>query len=392
MARGWPAGAAAMAPTGDEGAGPGAQTAIPEIVAWIAMPSARPSVLLLAAPLLALGVAASAAAAEALPERLSQTGLYADITARRVAPGIEPFSPQYPLWSDGAGKRRWLSIPAGRAIDASNPDAWVFPPGTRLWKEFSHAGRPVETRTITRGEDGRWQFATYVWKTDGSDALLAPPRGTVLRDAALPGGLYEVPARGDCLACHESAPAPVLGVGALQLSPDRDPLAPHAVAPAPGELDLPRLVAIGWLKNLPPALLAVPPRIAARTPAERAALGHLHGNCGHCHNDDGAPAPLPLVLAQRVVDAEASRARVLATTLGAPSRFRPAGAATDPVVIAAGQPEASVLALRMRTHVLAQRMPPIGTRIPDDEAVRVVERWIHDLAPQPRLTRNHQEH
>ena len=63
------------------------------------------------------------------------------------------FSPQYPLWSDGAAKRRWISLPPGTAIDASRPDAWEFPRGTRLWKEFS-LDRPVETRFIERLPDG----------------------------------------------------------------------------------------------------------------------------------------------------------------------------------------------------------------------------------------------
>ena len=43
-----------------------------------------------------------------------------------------------------------------------------------------------------------------------------------------PGARYTIPAQDDCRACHEGAPVPVLGFSALQLSPDRDPLAPHA--------------------------------------------------------------------------------------------------------------------------------------------------------------------
>src|SRR5829696_3020920 len=42
------------------------------------------------------------------PERLRDTGLYADWTTRAVAGGNLPFSPQYPLWSDGAVKSRWV--------------------------------------------------------------------------------------------------------------------------------------------------------------------------------------------------------------------------------------------------------------------------------------------
>ena len=77
--------------------------------------------------------------------RLADTGLYQDASAERVAADVLAYTPQYPLWSDGATKRRWIRLPPGAAIDASDPDAWVFPIGTQIWKEFSFGGR-VETR------------------------------------------------------------------------------------------------------------------------------------------------------------------------------------------------------------------------------------------------------
>ena len=88
------------------------------------------------------------------PQTLQETGLYADAEARRVDPRHLAFAPQYPLWTDGAAKRRWISLPPGTAIDASDPEAWVFPVGTRLWKEFSFAGQRVETRYLERQADG----------------------------------------------------------------------------------------------------------------------------------------------------------------------------------------------------------------------------------------------
>ena len=66
------------------------------------------------------------------PETLRETGLYLDLESREVDPKHLAFSPQYPLWTDGATKRRWISLPPGTAIDGSNPDNWVFPIGTRL--------------------------------------------------------------------------------------------------------------------------------------------------------------------------------------------------------------------------------------------------------------------
>ena len=97
------------------------------------------------------------------PPKLSDTGLYRDAATRAIADGIRPYSPQYPLWTDGATKLRWVSLPKGSTIDATDGDAWRFPVGTRFWKQFSFDGRPVETRYIEKTGDGTWIFAAYVW-------------------------------------------------------------------------------------------------------------------------------------------------------------------------------------------------------------------------------------
>ncbi|MDQ3348601.1 MAG: hypothetical protein M3545_11615, partial [Acidobacteriota bacterium] len=43
-----------------------------------------------------------------LPEHLRDTGLYGDWDHRVVAAENLPYAPQYPLWSDGAAKSRWV--------------------------------------------------------------------------------------------------------------------------------------------------------------------------------------------------------------------------------------------------------------------------------------------
>lgn len=333
-------------------------------------------------PALGLVVANAAAMAAPLPERLSDTGLFVAGSTTVVRPGILSFTPQYPLWSDGAVKRRWLYLPPGSAIDAAEPNAWDFPVGTRLWKEFS-VGRRVETRYIERRDDGSWRYATYVWTEDGRDALLAPADGAAaLALPESPTGRYSIPSQLDCRACHEGAPVPVLGVSALQLSPDRDPLAPHAEHPRPDDADLRSLVERGWLRNLPQPLIDRAPRIAAASPTERAALGYLHGNCGHCHADPAATTaavPVGILLAQDVLS-PAAAAKVMRSLIGAPSRFMPSGRTTAVPVIALGDSSDSVLLLRMRSRNPQVQMPPLGTAIADSAGLALIERWIdHDL-------------
>lgn len=303
------------------------------------------------------------------PAMLSQTGLYSDIAARTLAPRVREFAPRFPLWSDGASKRRWVLLPEGAAIDASDADRWIFPPGTRFWKEFAVAGRPVETRLIERLAGGQWRFVTYVWDEAGRDARLAPETGfKSLPVAGAPQGKYRIPSKDDCLACHESAPAPVLGFAAVQL----------ARAPAAGLPDLRALVREGWLRGLPAGVEARD--IEARTPPEHAALGYLHGNCAHCHNGSEQRVPVELDLQQRF---QPGREQMALRTLLGESRFREAGR-VDPAVVVPGHSADSVLVDRMRSTNPMTRMPPLATVVPDDAAISMLRSWIDQNLFNPK--------
>ena len=329
-------------------------------------------------------VASGAAPAQARPpQTLQETGLYADFATLRVDPAHLAFAPQYPLWTDGAAKRRWISLPAGTAIDASDPDAWVFPAGTRLWKEFAFAGQRIETRYLERKRDGQWLYAAYVW--DGREATLAPERGK--RNAfALGGGrAHTIPGVSDCKACHQGGRSEVLGFSALQLSPDRDPNAPHAEASG---VDLRDLIERGLLVGLPASF--APPRTTAASATERAALGYLHGNCGHCHNERGPLSSIGLFLRQPL-DASG---QAVATTWAHPMRKPAPGQSPDAVLrIEPGHPERSALLQRVASRYPALQMPPLGTALVDEAAVELLRRWIleadetRDITPTEKGTR-----
>jgi hypothetical protein len=228
------------------------------------------------------------------PSRLSETGLYDSTGA--IDPRNVPFVPQYPLWTDGAEKQRWVRLPDGAKIDVSDVDAWRFPVGTRFWKQFSWGGRKVETRMIWKASKNDWVFATYVWNEDQTDAVLAPESGVPNVMELARGKRHSVPGVEDCRNCHESSPAVVLGFNALQLSDDRDPLAPHAEPLTKGALTLRRLLETNRLEPARGELVSQPPRIRESDPVGRAALGYLSANCGGCHNDRGSLARLGLVL------------------------------------------------------------------------------------------------
>jgi hypothetical protein len=330
---------------------------------------------------LAAGLASAAAANAPLPQRLSDTGLFEEGSVQAMRAGVQSFTPQYALWSDGATKRRWIALPEGGVIDATRPAAWQFPEGTKFWKEFSVGGRRVETRMIERTAAGEWRFAAYVWNEAGTEATLAPAAG--IQVLKLPGGgRYTIPGEADCRACHAGGASPVLGFSALQLSPDRDPLAPRAEPAQRGDVDLAKLVAAGLIRGLPQGLLDAPPRISAPTPAARAVLGYLNANCGHCHADPALSAgavPVELQLAIDPADPAAGE-RGIERLVESESRYRPRGAA-DARLVVPGDPQAGTLLARMRSRDPRIQMPPLGTALPDLEAVALIERWIaSDLA------------
>jgi mono/diheme cytochrome c family protein len=320
----------------------------------------------------------------AAPGRLSETGLYA--SSGEIDPSNLPFVPQYPLWTDGAEKKRWVYLPENATIDASDVDAWRFPDGAKFWKQFSWNGRKVETRMIWKAGADNWVFATYIWTEDQKDAVLAPETGVANVVEVGRGKRHSIPSVEDCSACHRSGPSVVLGFTALQLSDDRDPLAPHAEPPMPSAVTARDLVEKNRLHPPRPELVARPPRIREENPVARAALGYLSANCGGCHNDRGPLARLGLVLlhdtARDGAHDEHAPEPARATTVNAEGRYvMPGIPAESSRTVAPGAPERSALLHRMRSRRPSSQMPPLGTAIPDDEATDLVRRWIESLAP-----------
>ena len=335
--------------------------------------------LILALALLGSGDAVAQAALPKPPPKLQDTGLYSDISALEIDARHLAFAPQYPLWTDGAAKRRWISLPPGTTIDGSDPEAWIFPVGTRLWKEFAFGGRRVETRYLERQADGQWLYAAYAWSPDGSEAPLVSEKGRRGAHALGGGRSHAIPGIGDCKACHQGGRTEVLGFSALQLSPDRDGGALHAEPPPFPGVDIRYLVEKGLLVGFPKALLEMPPRVTAASAAERAALGYLHGNCGHCHNEQGPLKNVGLFLRHAL---GAAVQPAVASTVGHPVKKPAPGQSPDAVLrIEPRRPDRSGLMQRVASRYPALQMPPLGTELIDVEAVQVLRRWVAETDP-----------
>jgi hypothetical protein len=68
--------------------------------------------------------------------------------------------------------------------------------------------------------------------------------------------------------------------------------------------------------------------------------------------------------------------------VGRPSHFQVPGAKLR---LSPGNPDASVLVARMSSRNPVAQMPPLGTHVVDDEAVRLIRKWITEDLPAVQL-------
>jgi hypothetical protein len=303
-----------------------------------------------------------------LPGELRCTGLYGDWEARQLACGVVPYEPAHELWSDGAEKHRFVSLPPDATIDTSDPDGFVYPVGTQFWKEF-RVGAPGrqrigETRIMRKTAEG-WLYTTYVWSEDG---------GTAFQENEgvenLLGTLHTVPTRQQCRDCHAGRPDFVLGwdpilLGAGATGVTRETLATSNVLSAPVSGQIPG------------------------TEVERAALAYLHTNCGvSCHNDTAeAIGRLSGLWLRLDADRLGSVRQTDAVTTGinrTPSPnvelvglTPPAGGFYDFRPLDSGR---SLAVAKMNVRGAgATSMPPIGTNQVDSAGLTAVVAWVNQM-------------
>jgi len=300
-----------------------------------------------------------------LPCLLSQTGLYqADMTT--LADDVHPFTPEFPLWTDGAAKKRWISLPANTQVDTTDMDEWVFPVGTRLWKEFARDGVRVETRLIEKQDSGAWRLVAYQWREDQKEAD-AVPNGVTNAS----GTEHDVPNVDACGTCHGERPDNVLGFSALQLS--HEPINAEDTK----ELTLQRLIDADLLTAPPDGPFVVP-----GTDAERAFFGYVHGNCSHCHNPDGAgfeKTGMDLGLKVAELEGPVQEFDVYLGLVNQPIGWVDGTRPDATVRVVPGSPETSALYQRFMTKGQPWSMPPLGTELLDPAGEAAIETFIQTL-------------
>lgn len=292
-----------------------------------------------------------------LPRYLSKTGFYPAFPDRTpLARGIA-YAPNFPLWSDGAGKERFLLLPEGASVDTSDPEHWTFPVGTLFVKHFGYdlttgGRREVETRVIQKLDSG-WVYGTYLWNDAQTEAELTDGKPITFtlenaHAAVPPSFTYAVPGTAQCRTCHARQQDAVIGFEPVQLQTSvlRD-LETRGVLGTPQRASWQTIAGANW--------------------QEAAVRGYLHANCSHCHSDEGGlSATLGFSLEHRLTD----------SVIGWPSR-RGRGTLVIP-----GDPADSLVVKMLSGSPDVPRMPPLGPQVVDVQAVAQVSEWIRWLGTQ----------
>jgi hypothetical protein len=308
------------------------------------------------------------------PSTLVCTGLYTNIATKTLAARVQFFRPAVPLWSDDAQKMRWIQLPPATQIDASDPNEWRFPIGTKVWKEFSKNNKRVETRLFQKVDNGPppiWAHATYAWNADES-AAVGSGGGDIVLDGD--GGTYHIPTFAECEKCHNGRTDNLLGFEQVSLG----------MTGAMG-LTLSELVNQGLIS---PAPAQMQPTIGDDgTGVAAPALAWLHVNCGvSCHNSNSNSIAyargLRLRLDPTLLDGRPiSDFDSLTTTIGVAATSTQWIAPIHWTRIVPGDPNQSLLfqliAHRGTNDPAKGQMPPIATSIVDADGVfNKVGPWI----------------
>jgi uncharacterized repeat protein (TIGR03806 family) len=312
-----------------------------------------------------------------MPLTLSATGLFSDLATLATIESLVPYDVKVPLWSDGAEKRRWLSVPTGTFIGYSADQAWTFPAGTVFVKHFEmqidrsdpSSVRRLETRVLVVQEDHHVYGVTYKWRDDQSDADLLTAAAfedlQIIDGEGVPSPQrYLYPGPSDCLTCHAGGAGSVLGLRARQLEgmPANDAASDMLEWLAAAEY----FAAAELERESIPAFAPLDDELA---PIELRARSYLDVNCSHCHGGqklDRARWDGRITVPLNHQDI------VMGASLGG------SGSEDDRIVVP-GDVAHSLLHRRAETTDVDLRMPPLARSTVDEPFVDVLEEWIQGM-------------
>ena len=320
-----------------------------------------------------------------LPATLADTGVFTNLATLTPHASFVPYDVNLPFWSDHAIKTRWFYVPTNGAITFGATNNWTFPTGTVWVKHFDleltngvpASRKRIETRVLVRHAgtaEPQVYGLTYRWGGSLTNATLVPDGGltetNVIRDAGTTRTqVWHFPGRSECLLCHTRASQGGLALGFHTAQLNRD-------FNYSGVTDnqLRALNHAGYFTS-PVTNLNSFRRLAAlndeTASVESRVRSYLAANCAQCHQPGGnglgqfdARLFTPL-----------SAAKLIHGSL------RNDGGSISNEVIAPTSLSRSMLLTRISSLEPGRRMPPLGSSVPDTNAIVLVSRWItNDLA------------
>ncbi len=316
------------------------------------------------------------------PPTLSETGLFSDTENLTPSPGVIPYEIAAPAWQDGGEVTRHFGVAASGnetievTIGERQNKSWRFPNGSAFAQTIAFGGKRSETRVIHK-DGGEWQFFTYHWRDNQTDADLVPPEGLTNQPCSIDKQtLFDrrIPSRAECTACHTQRSFFVLGLTTEQLNipVQRDGKSVNQLdwlTSNYSDLFRPNQVNDKWQTNRPPALPN--PHHPESGDLDARARTYLHVNCAHCHRESGLGGRAQFELLSWLGLEETG---TINTTplVGLPG-------IRNPKIISPGKPEQSEIFRRMSIRGAAQ-MPLLDSSRIDEAGVSLIEAWISSLA------------
>jgi mono/diheme cytochrome c family protein len=310
------------------------------------------------------------------PQKLSDTGVFADLTTLAPNPGIVSYEPNIAFWSDYAIKRRWFTIPnlvdtVGFNVD--NP--WTLPTGMKWIKHFDlemDRGNPatkrrIETRVLVKTDTGVYGVS-YKWNAAQTEAFLVADGGDFFSLTVTNSGVptqqdWEIPSRSACLSCHTTVGGFALTFNTRQMNKT------FPLNIANGN-QITNLAQAGYFSGPVPNPHTLPAFATAtdtNSSLEFRVRSYLAVNCVQCHQPGGGTpgswdSRAWLTLAQTML--------INGTPL--------AGDGGDPSnkLVVSGDTNHSVVLLRLKNANGFSRMPPLATHQLDLGSISLVAQWI----------------
>jgi uncharacterized repeat protein (TIGR03806 family) len=304
-----------------------------------------------------------------------------DIKSLTPNPRVLPYKPISSLFSDYALKKRFLWMPDGvKASYNGDGEPLDFPVGTVLIKNFyyenvlpSNDTRIIETRLLYKTDTG-YKFAEYIWNEEQTEAFLDVEGDggftdvTWLQDGEKRTVTYRTPAGSECFTCHKSN-AENAPIGLKPQSLNSEYPYPEAT-----QNQLSKFIDIGYLEdNLPPNITTVIDYTDETQTLDLRVRSYLDINCASCHQDEGHCNYRSMRFAFDENETLENRGVCVD-----PDDFFPELEAQK--IVKPGDPENSVLFVRLSTNEQNRRMPLLGRNSLHIEGIELLEQWIIALA------------